>query len=212
MNFQDTTIQEIDKGMQEAWQAFVQYRKTTLKQRADLMRAIAAEMEALGDELIRTAMEETHLPEARLKGERARTIFQLTSYGAACEAGNWLEARIDTAAPDQPDLRKLQVPLGPVAVFGASNFPFAYSTAGGYTASALAAGCPVIVKAHPAHARTSELVAGAIKKAAEKTGMPKGVFQHLHSNGFEVGQALVKHKYTKAVGFTGSLAGGKALF
>src|ERR1700737_3193762 len=113
MIFQDTTIQEIDKLMQEAWQAFQQYRKTTLKQRADLMRAIGAEIEALGDELIQTAMEETHLPEARLKGERARTIFQLTSYGAACEAGNWLEARIDTAVAEksEPDLRKIQVPL-----------------------------------------------------------------------------------------------------
>ncbi|HEX9508859.1 MAG TPA: aldehyde dehydrogenase (NADP(+)) [Puia sp.] len=212
MNFQDTTIQEIDKLMQEAWQAFVQYRKTTLKQRADLMRAIAAEMEALGDELIRTAMEETHLPEARLKGERARTIFQLTSYGAACEAGNWLEARIDTAAPDQPDLRKLQVPLGPVVVFGASNFPFAYSTAGGDTASALAAGCPVIVKAHPAHARTSELVAQAIVRAVEKSGLPKAVFTHVHGASFETGKALVMHEYTRAVGFTGSFGGGKALF
>jgi len=212
MNFQDTTIQEIDKRMQEAWMAFVQYRKTTLKQRADLMRAIAAEMEALGDELIRTAMEETNLPEARLKGERARTIFQLTSYGAACEAGHWLEARIDTAATDQPDLRKLQVPLGPVVVFGASNFPFAYSTAGGDTASALAAGCPVIVKAHPAHARTSELVAQAIARAVEKSGLPKAVFTHVHGAGFETGKALVTHEYTRAVGFTGSFGGGKALF
>src|SRR5258708_40100760 len=131
MNFQDTTIQEIDRLMQEAWQAFVQYRKTTLKQRADLMRAIAAEMEALGDELIRTAMEETHLPEARLKGERARTIFQLTSYGAACEAGNWLEARIDTAAPGQPGPRQLRGSFGAVAVFCARNFPFLFLLSGG---------------------------------------------------------------------------------
>lgn len=212
MIFQDTTIQEIDKLMQEAWQAFVSYRKTTLKQRADLMRSIGAEIEALGDELIKTAMEETNLPEARLKGERARTIFQLTSYGAACEAGHWLEARIDTAATDQPDLRKLQVPLGPVVVFGASNFPFAYSTAGGDTASALAAGCPVIVKAHPAHARTSELVAQAIARAVEKSGLPKAVFTHVHGAGFETGKALVTNEYTRAVGFTGSFGGGKALF
>src|SRR5882672_7225799 len=109
MTFKDTSKQEIDVLMQEAWQAFLSYRKTTLKQRADLMRAIGAEIEALGDELIKTAMEETNLPEARLKGERARTIFQLTSYGAACETGSWLEARIDTAATDQPDLRKVQV-------------------------------------------------------------------------------------------------------
>jgi len=214
MIFQDATNQEIDKMMQEAWQAFLLYRKTTLKQRADLMRTIGVEMEALGDELIRTAMEETNLPEARLKGERARTIFQLTSYGAACEAGNWLEARIDTAVAEksEPDLRKLQIPLGPVVVFGASNFPFAYSTAGGDTASALAAGCPVIVKAHPAHARTSELVAQAIAKAVEKCGLPKGVFTHVHGAGFETGKALVTHEYTRAVGFTGSTGGGKALF
>jgi NADP-dependent aldehyde dehydrogenase len=212
MTFKDTSKQEIDVLMQEAWQAFLSYRKTTLKQRADLMRAIGAEIEALGDELIKTAMGETNLPEARLKGERARTIFQLTSYGAACETGNWLEARIDTAATDQPDLRKVQVPLGPVVVFGASNFPFAYSTAGGDTASALAAGCPVIVKAHPAHARTSELVAQAIAKAVAKSGLPKAVFTHVHGAGFETGQALVTHEYTRAVGFTGSFGGGKALF
>jgi NADP-dependent aldehyde dehydrogenase len=178
------------------------------------MRTIGTEMEAIGDELIRTVMEETHLPEARVKNERARTIFQLTSYAAACEAGHWLEARIDTANAEKgdPDLRKMQVPLGPVVVFGASNFPFAYSTAGGDTASALAAGCPVVVKAHPAHPRTSELVAKAIFKAVEKCGMPKGVFAHVHGASFETGKALVTHPHTRAVGFTGSYAGGKALF
>jgi len=214
MPFKDATVQEIDQVMQDAWKAFLQYRKTTLKQRADLMRTIGAEMEAIGDELIQTVMEETHLPEARLKNERARTIFQLTSYAAACEAGHWLEARIDTANPEKgdPDLRKMQVPLGPVVVFGASNFPFAYSTAGGDTASALAAGCPVVVKAHPAHSRTSELVAKAIFRAVEKCGMPKGVFAHVHGAGFETGKALVTHPHTRAVGFTGSYGGGKALF
>lgn len=214
MIFQDATIQEIDKMMKDAWQAFRQYRTTTLKQRADLMRTIGLEIEALGDALIQTAMEETHLPEARMKGERARTIFQLNSYGAACEAGNWLEARIDTAVAEknEPDLRKLQVPLGPVVVFGASNFPFAYSTAGGDTASALAAGCPVIVKAHPAHARTSEMVAQAIASAVKKCGLPAAVFTHVHGAGFDTGKALVTHEYTRAVGFTGSFGGGKALF
>ncbi|MEQ9208757.1 MAG: aldehyde dehydrogenase family protein, partial [Pseudomonadales bacterium] len=133
------------------------------------------------------------------------------------EEGSWVEARVDTAIPDRspapkPDIRKKLVALGPVVVFGAANFPLAYSTAGGDTASALAAGCPVIVKAHPAHAKTSELVAGAIKKAMKTTGMPAGVFQHLHGAGFEVGQALVKHPRTSAVGFTGSFVGGKALF
>lgn len=125
MKFQDATIAEIDSVMNAAWQAFIMYRQTTLRQRADLMRRIAVEMEAAGDELIQTAMRETNLPEARLRNERARTMFQLTSYAAACEAGHWLEVRIDTAVPDKgdPDLRKWQVPIGPVVVFGASNFP-----------------------------------------------------------------------------------------
>jgi 2,5-dioxopentanoate dehydrogenase len=162
------------------------------------------------------AMSETHLPEARLRGERARTIFQLNSYAEACEKGDWLEARIDTAIPDKtppkPDIRKMMVPLGPVVVFGASNFPFAYSTAGGDTATAFAAGCPVIVKAHPAHAETSEMVANAILLAAEKSNMPGGIFAHIHGAGFEVGKSLVMHPYTKAVGFTGSFTGGKQLF
>ncbi|MBL7763662.1 MAG: aldehyde dehydrogenase family protein, partial [Chitinophagaceae bacterium] len=132
--FKDATIQEVDAVMQQAWKAFYQYRKCSLKQRADFMRAIALELEDAGDTLIQTAMSETNLPEARLNGERARTIYQLTSYAAACEKGEWLEARIDTANPDKtppkPDIRKMLVPLGPVVVFGASNFPFAYSTAG----------------------------------------------------------------------------------
>ena len=214
MKFQDSTIAEIDGVMQEAWQAFQQYRQTTLKQRADLMRSIAREMEAAGDLLIQTAMRETNLPEARLRNERARTMFQLTSYAAACEAGAWLEVRIDTAVPDKgdPDCRKWQVPIGPVVVFGASNFPFAYSTAGGDTASALAAGCPVIVKAHPAHAETSGLVAKAVARAVEQEGLPRGVFAHVHGAGFETGKALVTHTHTRAVGFTGSYGGGKALF
>ncbi len=216
MPFQDADAQEINKIMEEAWQAFAQYRKLSLKQRAGFMRAIAVEIEALGDPLIQTAMSETNLPDGRLRGERARTIFQLTNYAAACEQGDWLEARIDTASPaktpPKPDIRKMLIPLGPVVVFGASNFPFAYSTAGGDTACAFAAGCPVIVKAHPAHAATSELVAGAILKAAQTCNMPKGIFAHVHGSGFEVGKALVTHPYTKAVGFTGSFSGGKSLF
>src|SRR5450755_4129956 len=216
MIFEDASLQEIDKVMEEAWQAFAQYRKSSLKQRARFMKAIAVEIEALGDVLIQTTMSETNLPEARLRGEKARTIFQLNSYADACERGNWLEARIDTAiptkTPPKPDIRKMLIPLGPVVVFGASNFPFAYSTAGGDTACAFAAGCPVIVKAHPAHAQTSEIVAAAILKAAAACKMPDGVFAHVHGSGFEVGKALVTHPYTKAVGFTGSTAGGKQLF
>src|SRR5436190_14695714 len=214
--FKDATINEIDEVMQQAWTAFHVYRKMSLKQRVDFMKAIAIEIEACDDELIQTAMRETNLPEARMRNERARTIFQLNSYADACERGEWLEARIDTAIPDKtppkPDTRKMLVPLGPVVVFGASNFPFAYSTAGGDTACAFAAGCPVIVKAHPAHAETSEIVAKAISLAAEKTNMPKGIFAHVHGAGFEVGKALVTHPHTKAVGFTGSYIGGKQLF
>ena len=214
--FKDATIEEINSAADLAWKAFHIYRKQSLKQRAAFMRAIAVEIDALGASLIETAMKETNLPEARLQGERARTIFQLNSYAEACERGDWLEARIDTAiptkTPPKPDIRKMLVPLGPVVVFGASNFPFAYSTAGGDTACAFAAGCPVIVKAHPAHAATSELVAGAILKAAEKSNMPQGIFAHIHSSGFEGGKALIMHPHVKAVGFTGSFMGGKALF
>jgi 2,5-dioxopentanoate dehydrogenase len=214
--YKDATIEEIDIVMQDAWKAFHVYRKLSLKQRADFMRAIATELEICGDELIQTAMNETNLPEARLKNERTRTIFQLTSYAEACEEGTWVEARIDTASvdknPPKPDLRKMLMPLGPVIVFGSSNFPLAYSTAGGDTACALAAGCPVIVKAHPGHAQTSEIVAQAILHAADKCNMPKGIFAHVHGESFEVGKALVKHSYAKAVGFTGSYLGGRQLF
>jgi NADP-dependent aldehyde dehydrogenase len=216
MEYTDASVEDIDIVMQQAWKAFHQYRKLSLQQRADFMRAIAKELEACGDELIQVAMNETNLPEARMRGERARTIFQLNSYADACEKGEWLEARIDTAiadkVPPKPDIRKMLVPLGPVVVFGASNFPFAYSTAGGDTASAFAAGCPVIVKAHPAHAQTSEIVANAILKAATTTNMPTGIFAHVHGASIEVGKALVMHPHTKAVGFTGSYLGGKQLF
>ncbi len=216
MTYKDFSVEEIDIVMQEAWNAFHIYRKVSLRQRAAFMKAIAVELESCGDTLIQTAMQETNLPEARLRGERARTIFQLNSYAEACEKGNWLEARIDTAIPDKTppkqDIRKMLVPLGPVVVFGASNFPFAYSTAGGDTACAFAAGCPVIIKAHPAHAETSEIVANAILTAAEKCNMPKGIFAHVHGAGFEVGKALVIHSHTKSVAFTGSYTGGKQLF
>src|SRR5205085_9228108 len=141
---------------------------------------------------------------------------QLTSYANACERGDWLDVRIDTALPDRNpprvDIRKMLIPLRPVVVFGASNFPFAYSTAGGDTACAFAAGCPVIVKGHPAHIQTSEMVADAISKAASDCNMPQGIFAHIHGESFETGKALVTHPLTKAVGFTGSYAGGKALF
>jgi NADP-dependent aldehyde dehydrogenase len=212
----DATAEEIEIAMSTAWTAFHVYRKFPLSKRAEFMKAIAIELENCGDTLIQTAIAETNLPEARLRGERGRTIFQLNSYAAACEKGEWLGASIDTAIPDKvppkPDIRKMLVPLGPVVVFGASNFPFAYSTAGGDTACAFAAGCPVIVKGHPAHIKTSQMVADAILLAADKCKMPEGIFAHIHGASFETGKALVTHPHTKAVGFTGSYTGGKQLF
>lgn len=214
--FKDATLNEVSDAMHRSCTAFQLYKKYSIKQRALLMRTIAKEIEALGDELIQTTMRETNLPEARLKGERSRTIFQLNSYADACEKGDWLEARICQAIPDKtpprPDIRKMLMPLGPVVVFGSSNFPYAYSTAGGDTATALAAGCTVVVKAHPAHPETSAMVASAIEKAISSLGMPKDIFIHIHGASFAVGEALVKNEYTKAVGFTGSYSGGMALF
>jgi alpha-ketoglutaric semialdehyde dehydrogenase len=172
---------------------------------------------ALDDELIQTYCSETGLPEGRAKGERGRTIGQLRNFASLVHKGSWVEASIDSADPERtpapkPDLRKMLIPLGPIVVFGASNFPLAYSTAGGDTAAALAAGCPVIVKSHPMHAGTGELVASAIIKAAEKTGMPNGIFSNLNSSGIQVGVDLVQHSKIKAVGFTGSIKAGRALF
>ncbi|HCZ36016.1 MAG TPA: aldehyde dehydrogenase (NADP(+)) [Cytophagales bacterium] len=207
----------VDEALSKAQVAFLSYKNFSGKQRATFLRAIADEIEALGTESVSTAMRETNLPEARIINERGRTTGHCRMFADLVEEGSWVDARVDTALPNRmpapkPDMRKMLVPIGLVVVFGAANFPLAYSTAGGDTASALAAGCPVIVKAHPAHLETSKLVATAIEKAAIKTGMPQGVFQHVHGEGFEIGQALVKHPFTKAVGFTGSLAGGKALF
>ncbi len=215
--FKDATQTEIESAMKNAETAFHQLKKISSEKRSLFLDSIAEEIELLGNELIQTAMRETHLPEARLLSERGRTTGQLRIFAQLIREGSWVEASIDTALPERtpipkPDIRKMLIPIGPVVVFGASNFPFAYSTAGGDTASALAAGCPVIVKAHPAHAETSEMVAGAIQKAIRKSNMPEGIFQHLHGAGFEVGKSLVMHSTIKAVGFTGSFAGGKALF
>lgn len=216
MSFTDATIEEVDTALEQANKAFAVYKKKDLKSRAAFLYSVAAELEKLSSELIAVANKETNLSEERLKVELKRTIFQLTSYADACAEGTWLDIRIDTADvkrnPPKPDLRKMLIPLGPVVVFGASNFPFAYSTAGGDTACALAAGCPVIIKAHPAHAQTSEMVAKAVQAAAKKHHLPEAVFIHLHGAAFEVGKALVQHPLTKAVGFTGSFEGGKALF
>lgn len=215
--FTEATSNEINEAVELATKAFKSFRHTSGRQKADFLNAIADEILALDEVLIQTYCSETGLPEGRAKGERGRTVGQLQSFAQLVEEGSWVEASIDTAIPDRkpvpkPDLRKLNIPLGPVVVFGASNFPLAYSTAGGDTAAALASGCPVIVKSHPMHAGTGELVASAIIKAAEKTGMPNGVFSNLNSSGIEVGVQLVKHPEVKAVGFTGSIRGGRALF
>ncbi|NAS12986.1 aldehyde dehydrogenase (NADP(+)) [Poritiphilus flavus] len=215
--FTEATEEEIDEAVRLATEAFRAFRKKTGEEKSAFLNAIADEIMALDQELISTYCSETGLPEGRAKGERGRTVGQLRSFADLVKEGSWVEATIDTALPDRqpiprPDLRKMMVPLGPVVVFGASNFPLAYSTAGGDTASALAAGCPVIVKSHPMHAGTGELVASAVAKAALDTGMPDGVFSNLNSSGIEVGTQLVKHPGIKAVGFTGSIRGGRALF
>jgi NADP-dependent aldehyde dehydrogenase len=208
---------EIEKAVELASEAFKEFSKVSGERKSTFLNEIANEIEALDNELIQTYMSESGLPEARALGERGRTVFQLRSFANLVKEGSWVEATIDTADVNRKpipkvDIRKMLVPLGPVVVFGASNFPLAYSTAGGDTAAAFAAGCPVIVKSHPMHAGTGELVASAIIKAAEKTGMPNGVFSNLNSSGIEVGEALVKHPEVKAVGFTGSIRGGRALY
>ena len=200
--------------------AFEQYISFTNQQRAAFLEAIATNIESLGDALIDTASQETHLPAARLQGERGRTCYQLRMYAAMLLKGDYVDATIETAVPSKtppkPDIRSMFQPMGPVVVFGASNFPFAYSTAGGDTASALAVGCPVIVKAHPAHIKTSTLVASAIQKAIADCKMPQFVFQHVSAteismNEIDLGKALVQDEAIAAVGFTGSRVGGRAL-
>lgn len=207
---------EVEKACQLAEAAFKQYRETTLEARAHFLETIADEIEAIGADLTQRGVVETGLPEARLEGERGRTCGQLRLFASVVRAGEWLDLRFDPAQPDrQPlpraDLRQRHIPLGPVAVFGASNFPLAFSVAGGDTASALAAGCPVVVKGHSAHPGTSELVGRAIQRAVAKCDMPEGVFSLLFGSGREIGQALVADPRIKAVGFTGSRSGGMAL-
>ncbi|MCE9683653.1 aldehyde dehydrogenase (NADP(+)) [Halomonas alkalisoli] len=207
---------EVERACELAEAAFGAYRETTLDQRATFLETIAAEIEAIGDGLIERGMAETGLPRARLEGERGRTCGQLRLFASVVRAGEWLDLRLDPALPDrQPmpraDLRQRHIPLGPVAVFGASNFPLAFSVAGGDTASALAAGCPVIVKGHSAHPGTSELVGRAVQNAVEKSGLPEGVFSLLFGSGREIGQALVADPRIQAVGFTGSRGAGTAL-
>ena len=213
----EASKEEIVQAADIASEAFITYSKISGIRKAEFLRTIADEIEALGDKLLEVYSLESGLPNGRAIGERGRTLGQLRAFANHIENGNWVDASIDTAQPERKpmpkvDLRKMNVALGPVVVFGASNFPFAFSTAGGDTAAALAAGCPVIVKSHPMHAATGEMVSSAVIKAANKTGMPNGVFSNLNSSGIEVGQELVKHPKVKAVGFTGSIRGGRALY
>lgn len=215
-SFSEATPEEAEAAMAMASRAHEAYREVPGSRRAEYLRAIAGALEADAEHLIPVYIEESGLPEGRARGELGRTVGQLRAFADLVAEGSWVEARIDTAQPDRqpvpkPDIRKCQVPLGPVVVFGASNFPFAFSTAGGDTASALAAGCPVVVKGHPLHAGTGEAVARRVLRAARETRMPEGVFSHLQGNGKALGSWLVQHPLTRAVGFTGSREGGLAL-
>jgi len=215
--FIQATPAELGQAVAKAVKAYAVYKKKSGLEKAAFLRAIADEIELLGAPLIERACAESGLPEGRITGERGRTTGQLRLFATLLEDGNWTEASIDTALPERKpaprsDLRKMLLPVGPVVVFTASNFPLAFSTAGGDTASALAAGNPVIVKVHPYHAGTNELVAGAIIRAAEKTGMPDGVFSSLNAIDFTIGESLVLHPAVKSVAFTGSFIGGKSLY
>lgn len=212
--FIQATPEEVDAAAQAAAAAYPTYRNLSAVRRAEFLEAIADEIDALGDDFVALVTRETALPAARIQGERGRTSGQMRLFAKVLRRGDFYGARIDRALPDRqplprPDIRQYQIGVGPVAVFGASNFPLAFSTAGGDTASALAAGCPVVFKAHSGHMATAECVADAIIRAAEKTGMPKGVFNMIFGGG--VGEILVKHPAIQAVGFTGSLKGGRAL-
>ena len=215
--FHESPVEQADAALKAADAAFDEFRAKSPEERAKFLEAIADGIEALGDALLQRANAETALPMPRVTGERARTTGQARLFAKLIREGTWLEARIDKALPDRqplpkPDVRRVMVPVGPVVVFGASNFPLAISVAGTDTVSALGAGCPVVVKAHPGHPGTSEMIARVITEAAEKTGMPAGVFSLVQGKGTEIGMALVNHPLTTAVAFTGSLKGGRALY
>ncbi|MFZ6773519.1 aldehyde dehydrogenase (NADP(+)) [Undibacterium sp. SXout7W] len=213
--FNSGTTENAEAACALAEQAFDIFRETSSEARAVFLETIAHNILDLGPQLIDRAIKESGLPQARLEGERGRTVGQLRLFAKVVRDGHWMTPTLDSALPDRtpprPDLRLRKIALGPVAVFGASNFPLAFSVAGGDTASALAAGCPVVVKAHGAHPGTSELVGKAIQAAVTSCGLPEGVFSLLHGDGRTVGQALVSHPAIKAVGFTGSRQGGLAL-
>lgn len=211
------TVELVNRACEAAEEAFWTYGYSSRKERAAFLRAIADEIEARAEAITEIGSQETGLPEARLNGERGRTTGQLRLFADHIEKGDYLDRRVDAAMPErQPaprqEIRLVQRPVGPVAVFGASNFPLAFSTAGGDTAAALAAGCPVVVKGHSAHPGTGEIVAEAVDAAIRKTGVHPGVFSLIQGGSRDVGHALVQHPHIKAVGFTGSLAGGRALF
>lgn len=211
------TPSQIDQAVRAAEDAFPSYSALSRADRATFLRAIADEIEGRGPALTEIGTAETGLPQARLEGERGRTTGQIRLFADHIETGDYLDRRHDPALPDRaplprPDLRMIQHPIGPVAVFGASNFPLAFSVAGGDTASALAAGCPVVVKGHEAHPGTSQIVAEAILAAIESTGVHPGVFSMVHGGSRDTGRTLVEHPMIRAVGFTGSLGAGRALF
>ncbi|MEL7532258.1 MAG: aldehyde dehydrogenase (NADP(+)), partial [Bacteroidota bacterium] len=215
--FHEASASEIDAAVRLAEDAFDEYRQMSRERRASFLEEIGNQIMALGDALLEQCQLESGLPLGRLKGERGRTVNQLKLFAQVVREGSWIAARIDRALPNRKpmprvDIRQMLIPLGPVAIFGASNFPLAFSVAGGDTASALAAACPVVVKGHPAHPATSEMVGRAILAAAQKTEMPDGVFSLVHGAGHQTGQRLVQHPLIQAVGFTGSFRGGKALF
>ncbi len=213
-DFHQATPAEVDAAARAAQAAYPIYRSLSSERRAQFLEAIADELDHLGDDFVALVTQETALPAARIQGERSRTSGQMRLFAKVLRRGDFYGARIDRALPERaplprPDLRQYRIGVGPVAVFGASNFPLAFSTAGGDTAAALAAGCPVVFKAHSGHMATAERVADAILRAAVSTGMPAGVFNMIYGAG--VGEALVKHPAIQAVGFTGSLKGGRAL-
>ncbi len=215
--FHEASLAEINLAVTLADKAFAQYWHITAAKKISFLEKIAEVIAASKEELVKMAMHETHLPKPRLDGEVQRTINQIKLFAALLKEGSWVAAIIDTAQPERtplpkPDIRQMQIPLGPVAVFGASNFPFAFSVAGGDTISALAAGCPVVYKAHPGHPATSEMVGKIVIDAAKEFVMPEGVFSLIQAKKNELSIALVTHPKIKAVGFTGSFNGGKALF
>jgi alpha-ketoglutaric semialdehyde dehydrogenase len=215
-SFQEAELRDVEDACRLAAAAFAPFSELAPAARATFLESAAAEIAALADTLIERAIAESGLPRARLEGERGRTLAQLQFHARCVREGGWLDVTIDHALPERqpvprPDLRRCNVAIGPVAVFGAANFPLAFSVAGGDTSAAFAAGCPVVVKGHPAHAGTGELVARALRSAVGKCGLPAGVFSYLPGAGHELGRALVADPRIKAVGFTGSRAGGLAL-